>query len=246
MTSDLTVHLWIRPLLPSSKLIAFQQCCSEFCHCHIIHTLIQHLSAPFHLQLLQTYPWLNPSQKLTYFFWLILPTCCPPPSDLNNNISAFLESRSYHSFNHLHTQWESFWFNKHRRKTPYDTASTLFRTQMREDWQKHFPIQDSLSSDQWFSSVCSGPLHLVGMFHTPANCLQTSVSHLCVPNESSWAPLWPYNLTMALSAVWRICTSLFWAAYSHIQSEVSHRYEPVRYLCSESVWVSCDWRPLCL
>lgn len=42
-------------------------------------------------------------------------------------------------------------------------------------------------SDQELSTVYRVPMHLVGMFHTPANCLHTSVVfHLCEPPVSHY------------------------------------------------------------
>lgn len=58
--------------------------------------------------------------------------------------------------------------------------------------------QFCLVSDQWFSIVCGGPLHLVGMFQTPLKCLHASVFH---PPAS----LRCYYRTM-IYWVWRVFT----------------------------------------
>lgn len=148
----------------------------------------------------------------------------PYPADLYNY--TFLESRSNHRFNHLHPQCTLLWFNKHRTKKHLLILRLLlsFSHTHTETLTEAFP--------EW-------PLHLVGMFHTPANCLQTSVSHLWAPGESSQASF--FDLTNSL---WHCRTGgeFVWAAYSHIQSEVQQRYEAVRwYLWSDCVWVTKLW-----
>ena len=142
-----------------------------------------------------------------------------PPADLNNYTPGFLESSRSHSFNHDLTQCTLFWFSRHRRKTPSlnmpalvilshsnarDTVSDISGVQ-----EGLFPFPDRLLSDPWLSGAGSGPLHLVGMFHTPVNCLHTSVSHMCAP-VSHCGPLNALTICLTSWAVWTVMLIVFY------------------------------------
>lgn len=143
----------------------------------------------------------------------------PPPADLNNYISGFLESSRSHSFNHDLTQCTLFWFSRQRRKTPSLNMSALVilsHSNARDTawdvsgvWEGLFPFPDHPLSDSWLSSVGSGPLHLVGMFHTPVNCLHTSVSHMCAP-VSHCGPLNALTICLTSWAVWTVMLIFFY------------------------------------
>lgn len=153
------------------------------------------------------------------FFCLVLATCSLISTSCRPDQLHVWFPGVEHSFNHEHPQCTLFWFYRYSRKTPSGITVHLCLSLSHTQEHKQFPLSDCLISDPWFSSVCcTGPLHLEGMFHTPVNCLHTSVFHLCAPSESLWAPLWCYILTMPLWAEWTVLHILTFSQRCHIDT----------------------------